>query len=78
MNKDKQQKTEQWSKLMATMQTNAKEEQESSGTSKRSKRGQSIDDSVLTSASKPSWRESLRAKRQKLKERSLTIDHFYR
>lgn len=56
----------------------AKEEQESSGTSKRSKRGQSIDDSVLTSASKPSWRESLRAKRQKLKERSLTIDHFYR
>ena len=41
------------------------------------KRGQSVDDLALT-ASKPTWRDSLRAKRQKLKQRSLTFDHFYR
>ena len=41
------------------------------------KRGQSVDDLALT-ASRPTWRDSLKAKKQKLKQRSLTFDHFYR
>ena len=45
-----------------------------SGTSKR---GQSVDDLAIT-ASKPSWKDNLKAKRQKLKQRSITFDHFYR
>lgn len=40
------------------------------------KRGQSVDDLALT-ASRPTWRDSLKAKKQKLKQRSLTFDHFY-
>ena len=40
-----------------------------------SKRGQSVDDLAITR--RPTWKDNLREKREKLKQRSLTLDYFY-